>query len=685
MTGKVKVFACIWVFALVVALVFAGCVLSVPAGVAAADTTVAEATTASTWGNYDADSLWYFAADELNLAGLRSYVSGVLLPSLQSVQTEPVVIAVIDTGIDASNTVFNDVLLTDDNGNVRGYNAYNDSEGSGSTTDVQDVSDNKHGTVVSSIIAVLIHELGLEDYIKIYPIKASFSEKADDGGRSFTRASVLKGIQNAVSAGVDADVVNLSIASVSSSASAWAGDVAMQNAITSAASTATIVAAAGNEKRSSSGTLYYPAAYGSVVGVMASADDGVSHDKTNYGSAYDIFAPGEDILVSPSDGNYTLDSGTSMSAPIVSFAAALLRLSLAVKEVSTGEEMPRDTVITRLLTTLFDDAGEKTVTAPDGKAYKSLDILKLVSKDIYDNLDNAWSDVTGLGIAATRAGKSVDTSEEYAMTVRTLRETGAGRSYIEFAAQLAPVGDTDPSLAATVEWALVTYEKDKEGKEQESSVQPLGTGATVGVLFDKAGTFGVRASVTVTDSTGREQTFTDEFRTSVSWAEYMGSTAHIVTADYLESDAYIHGTGGNIASSVKLYGAGKSVTLTVTSIEDVDIAAVNWYVNGTLAGTGRTFEFAPSGMPGKDYSVRAQIVFSEESGQSAYVNGTFVVEHLSWAAHPLFAILWTALGVGVICAVVVVVRVVKKKKSAKAEAVAAEDAQDEPASPIRKK
>lgn len=103
----------------------------------------------------------------------------------------------------------------------------------------------------------------------------------------------------------------------------------------------------------------------------------------------------------------------------------------------------------------------------------------------------------------------------------------------------------------------------------------------------------------------------------------------------------------------------------VTTLEDVEYDSVSWYVNGTIAGTGATFEFFPEGMPGKDYEVTAVVMLP--NGSTSYL-GAFTVHHKSWAAHPLFAILWTALGVGVIAGGVVLTLHLKKRKAAAAEA-----------------
>lgn len=669
------------VFALAFVLISCAFVPALYCGVAYAENdSLAEATTAGQYGDVNSDDLWYFGEDELNISALRAYVESKILPVLDANSAEPVVIAVVDTGIDLGNSVFSGLLLTDEDGAIMGYNSYYDSINDSSRLgDVDDETSDKHGTAVASVIAILIRELGLQNYIKIYPIKASYSSDSSQGGvNEFDRTTVRLAIQNAVSDDVGADVVNLSLCSTASSVASWANDTQLQNVIADAATEATIVAAAGNESRSSTTTRFYPAAYESVIGVMGSAADGV-YSKTNYGSAYDVFAPADNILVSKSDASYSYLSGTSMAAPIVSFAAALLKLSLTAEELAGGMDYPRNTVVTRLVTHFFDDDASVTL---NGNAYKKLDILKLISEDIF-NMDDAWLDVTGINITATRNGSTVAT--DGSMTVQTLRETGKGRSYLEFTASLTPVGDTDPTLEDAIVWELVEYTTDSSDKESESSVTEIGKGAKCAYLFDRGGTFGVRATLTVGEGSSAK-TFTSEFRTDVSWAAWNGANAFIVTQDYLSSDAYINGTGGSISNSTTLYGSGNSVTLTVSTLEDVEYEAVNWYVNGNIAWTGDTFVFTPAGAPGKDYSITVQVVLSDSD--KPYVRNAFTVYHKSWAAHPLFAILWTALGVGVIAGGVIIGVKVKKKKAAEA-AAASHDAEDsekeEKASPIRKK
>ena len=85
----------------------------------------------------------------------------------------------------------------------------------------------------------------------------------------------------------------------------------------------TLVCAAGN---SNSQEAIYPADYDSTISVININSDGQKHSSSNYGATKDLSAPGTDIYSTISSGNsaYGYQTGTSMAAPIVSAAAAML-------------------------------------------------------------------------------------------------------------------------------------------------------------------------------------------------------------------------------------------------------------------------------------------------------------------------------------------------------------------------
>ncbi|RZK60869.1 MAG: serine protease, partial [Hymenobacter sp.] len=95
---------------------------------------------------------------------------------------------------------------------------------------------------------------------------------------------------------------------------------------------AVLVAAAGN---TDADLLFYPASYAHVLSVSATdAADAKAYFAT-YSRRIDLTAPGVDIWTAkgqaqhngngPADADYVYDSGTSLSAPLVSGAAALVR------------------------------------------------------------------------------------------------------------------------------------------------------------------------------------------------------------------------------------------------------------------------------------------------------------------------------------------------------------------------
>ena len=137
--------------------------------------------------------------------------------------------AVIDTGIDLENTIFEPCVL-------RGWDfGDNDNE-------PQD--ENGHGTEVSSIILALAPEC------RILPLKINL-----DGGDTFTTADLVEGIYYAFSLG--ARVINLSLTVDQNSE-------AVSEAIRAAYGAGSlVVAAAGND----SGEVAFPASMDEVIAV----------------------------------------------------------------------------------------------------------------------------------------------------------------------------------------------------------------------------------------------------------------------------------------------------------------------------------------------------------------------------------------------------------------------------------
>ncbi len=190
-----------------------------------------------------------------------------------------------------------------------------------------------HGTHVSGILAantdngVGVASLGWDVHLDEYKVL-----DAAGGGNT---ADVATAIYDAVGAGDR--VINLSLANYSCQAnpSDCGPDPDEEAAVEYAIShNVVVVAAAGNDGFDSAA---YPASYPGVLAVAATDNAGVVQPFSQWGSAANIAAPGVDIVstwpdtqVRNPDGTLSacltlcVETGTSMSTPQVSAAAALL-------------------------------------------------------------------------------------------------------------------------------------------------------------------------------------------------------------------------------------------------------------------------------------------------------------------------------------------------------------------------
>lgn len=83
-----------------------------------------------------------------------------------------------------------------------------------------------------------------------------------------------------------------------------------------------VIAAAGN---SGTETPEYPAAYPGVLAIANTENDDIKASSSSYGDYVTLSAPGGSILSTVFNNAYGHSSGTSMSAPVVSSAAALVK------------------------------------------------------------------------------------------------------------------------------------------------------------------------------------------------------------------------------------------------------------------------------------------------------------------------------------------------------------------------
>lgn len=234
-----------------------------------------------------------------------------------------VVVAVIDTGVDythedlAANMWVNAGEIAgngvDDDGNgyiddVHGYDFLNN--------DADPMDDVSHGTHVSGTIAAVANNgigiTGVSWNARIMALKfLSF-----EGGLA---SGAVSAILYATDMG--ATVMNNS----------WGGDFYSQiikDAISDAeASGVLFVASAGNSYNDNDRMPVYPASYGlpNMITIAATDHNDIKADFSNYGAnTVDLGAPGVSIYSTIPNAGYISKEGTSMAAPHVSGAAALL-------------------------------------------------------------------------------------------------------------------------------------------------------------------------------------------------------------------------------------------------------------------------------------------------------------------------------------------------------------------------
>ena len=368
----------------------------------------------------DSGGDWYFGEDYLNLDGALELVNNFLSDKYfdsATLKADPIVIAVIDSGIghaykvDGSTEVsvspvdvyksgvsyklheiFDDVLLTDKDGDYI-YKNFADTvkidtnlidktidavtDSGDIAKDLVDNTSNDHGTHVTGTVALLIHALGLEDYVKILPIKANTTLSNKNSGEylaSYNSAVIEKAIEFAYEHG--ADIVSLSLTANANNAVSY--DFERANDMV-------VVAAAGNQGKNVAG---YPAAHSNVLGVMnykmSSAGKAVLADSSNYGSWYEISAPGTGIISSINGDDYGALNGTSMATPITAFATALAYFRFrGYNNYDFDFELTPD--IIRAMIPYGAKYGSQSFL--DDKDYPMLNLTDILACDFYGNED----------------------------------------------------------------------------------------------------------------------------------------------------------------------------------------------------------------------------------------------------------------------------------------------------------
>lgn len=235
------------------------------------------------------------------------------------------IVAVSDTGIQTSHpdikyNIWKNSSETLDGKDNDGNGYVDDTEGWdfywGDRTLYDTNDDEYHGTHVAGTIAAKgdnsVGVIGVAPNVKIMPLKFLGPYAGYD-------SDAILAINYAKNKG--AKIMNCSWGSYGYSQSLYDTIKAASNML--------IIAAAGNDSTNTDSYPHYPSAYSlsNILAVAAVNNLGNLASFSNYGvNSVDVAAPGQDIISSiPTDmGSYSYLSGTSMAAPHVSGAAALV-------------------------------------------------------------------------------------------------------------------------------------------------------------------------------------------------------------------------------------------------------------------------------------------------------------------------------------------------------------------------
>lgn len=249
---------------------------------------------------------------EQNLQATRTAIGADILQARLAenhiTYTKTVAVAVIDTGVESEHPLLKGRVV------ATGKNFSSDKVGDSSE------DNNGHGTHVAGIIVT-----NTLDNVVIQPYKVL---NARGEG---TDSQIMLGIYAAVEDGVQ--VINMSLGGYGYSQT-------VHKAIKSADQSGVItVVSAGNESLNLDNYYCSPASFPECITVMSHSAYKNLSNFSNYGSACDVAAPGENIYSSYYGGRYKTLSGTSMAAPFVSAAVTyiLLQDPNATKEMICAE------------------------------------------------------------------------------------------------------------------------------------------------------------------------------------------------------------------------------------------------------------------------------------------------------------------------------------------------------------
>jgi len=271
-----------------------------------------------------------------------------------------IVVAVIDTGIDTNHPDLKDRI-------IGGRNFTTDFQGNPDSFE----DNNGHGTHVSGTIAASLNQQGVAG---VAPNAQILSLKALTGEGSGNYDWIIDAINFAVDwRGPQEERVRVICMSLGGPSDVPEMHQAIQHAVQQNIS---VVVAAGNEGDGEEETFEYayPGAYNEVISVGAVSMDLKLAPFTNTHTEIDLVAPGVEVMSTYPDNKYAKLSGTSMAAPHIAGALALI-INLSENEFNRtlGEAEVYAQLIRRTVPLGFRKSSE-------GNGFLKLNLLEKVAE-----------------------------------------------------------------------------------------------------------------------------------------------------------------------------------------------------------------------------------------------------------------------------------------------------------------
>lgn len=438
-----------------------------------------------------------------------------------------VTVAIIDTGVDMGHEDLGDVFWVNEdekagNGIDDDLNGYVDDVNGWSfyyaSNETYSGAEDSHGTHCAGTVAATAgNGLGIAGLVDDGSVSLMVLKVLGGSNSMGTTSNVIEAIEYAEANG--ASIVNLSFSTARY-------DRALYQAIEK--SSMLFVVAAGNSGLNIDDGGAYPASFDldNIISAAAASYDGLLYRNSNFGAAaVDIASPGDHIVGLYAESKYAYMAGTSMAAPMVTAAAAMVycqHKGLSLDEV-------RETILSTATYMASLDGAVATAGLLDAGAAVTLDLRDLPSRNV------AFADVRGHwaenDIAeAVRQGLFTGTGDGYfspdtvmtrAMMVTTLYrlagspDTGSARVF----------SDVDPGAyyGPAVSWAYTAKIAGGTGDGKFSPDAPVTREQTATMLLRCAVWSGMDTSVrgnlgVFTDSGSISSYATD----ALSWANGAG-------------------------------------------------------------------------------------------------------------------------------------------------------------------